>query len=790
MTGIRALVISVTLVTISLQNVAAQFRKDITFEGRCDMTHPCSQICVEKPFHRIKCECFDGHILARNGFLCLGETIDIDGEPPTTDTLITDDEDLDGQGSGSGDGADPDAELDPTTGPTEPIEQAGLTCMDWPCENGGTCFILGETPMCNCALGWEGAMCEQAVDIRFPRFYGNSFLSLPVVTSKFYESFYITVSFKPESLTGRLLFASQDEDGTGDYFAIGLVEGKAVFRYDCGQGAAIITSTTSVTPNKWHTLKVGRSLRKGWLQLDDAPIVKASSPGVFSKVTVRGDLFIGGHNTSEDFRDGLRVKHMFKGFRGCIESLFLNNQELDLRPHPKGAMVDGHNIGECSEGVCQHQVCTNGGSCIVRSADQAMCLCPLGTRGSVCEDVIEIHTPSFNSSHASHIAFDSLGNKHLSFLQMEVIFKPREPSGILIYSGSDSGDGDFFSITLEDHYINFKFDCGSGPAVLRSTQSISLHEWHIIEVSRTAREGFLRVDNQPTVQAQAPGAFTQTSFQTLLYVGGIDDIDILSEEVAIKNSFSGDIQRVLVNDAPIDLISEAVGGANVGNALHPCQGQPCMNAGECVPKHDKYECNCLLGFGGNNCEHEVELPVPEPKFNGRSYLWFASNDITSRLTGERNIFTFEIRVQEPNGMVLWAGHSSMTSGSDFIAVGMENGFLVLRFNLGGGEAVLKSRRPVNDGDWHEIRIDRLGVVGIMEVDNDDAVTAETGQERFRQLNVNDGLYLGGMPSIVDTTMNRYTTGLSGCVRNFKVGQSLNVFGSDEPDDGRNIDHCS
>lgn len=65
-----------------------------------------------------------------------------------------------------------------------------------------------------------------------------------------------------------------------------------------------------------------------------------------------------------------------------------------------------------------------------------------------------------------------------------------------------------------------------------------------------------------------------------------------------------------------------------------------------------------------------------------------------------------------------------------------------RFNLGGGEAVLTSRRPVNDGEWHVVRIDRLGIVGIMEVDNDNAVTNQASGEDFRQLNVNDGLYLG------------------------------------------------
>lgn len=86
-----------------------------------------------------------------------GETIDIDSDVPTTNGLITDDEDF-GEGSGSGDGEEGEG-----SGP--PDQTADLTCDDWPCENGGTCYLRGETPMCTCALGWEGAMCEDGKSI-------------------------------------------------------------------------------------------------------------------------------------------------------------------------------------------------------------------------------------------------------------------------------------------------------------------------------------------------------------------------------------------------------------------------------------------------------------------------------------------------------------------------------------------------------------------------------------------------------------------------------------------------
>ena len=100
-------------------------------------------------------------------FLCScpgeSETIDIDSDSSKAPGLLTDDEGLlEGSGSGeepeegSGSGEEPE---EVTTGPPE-LTVADLACNEWPCENGGTCYILGDTPMCNCALGWEGSICE------------------------------------------------------------------------------------------------------------------------------------------------------------------------------------------------------------------------------------------------------------------------------------------------------------------------------------------------------------------------------------------------------------------------------------------------------------------------------------------------------------------------------------------------------------------------------------------------------------------------------------------------------
>ena len=49
----------------------------------------------------------------------------------------------------------------------------------------------------------------------------------------------------------------------------------------------------------------------------------------------------------------------------------------------------------------------------------------------------------------------------------------------------------------------------------------------------------------------------------------------------------------------------------------------------------------------------------------------------------------------------------MSPASDFLLLGLENGFLHFRFNLGNGEGgVIYNQSKIDDGKWHRIRASR------------------------------------------------------------------------------------
>uniref|UniRef100_A0A8C4RXC5 EGF like, fibronectin type III and laminin G domains n=1 Tax=Erpetoichthys calabaricus TaxID=27687 RepID=A0A8C4RXC5_ERPCA len=646
---------------------------------------------------------------------------------------------------------------------------------------------------CHCNLGKGGSSCSSDVSIQYPRFFGYSHMTFEPLKNS-YQSFQITLEFKAETEDGLLLYCGENEHGRGDFISLAIIRGKLQFRFNCGTGAAIIISESKIKLRSWHSVTISRDGLNGWLRLDNDTPVTGKSQGVYTKITFRTPFYVGGSPSAYWL---VKAAGTNRGFQGCVQSLSINGINIDMRPWPVGRGLNGADVGECSIGICDSVACFNGGTCYANRADAYICLCPLGFGGSICEDEFKLVLPQFNETLLSYIStpWPSEPQSFLSFMEFEVTFQPATENGVILYS-FDTASKDFISINMIDGYVEFRFDCGSGTAVLRSEEPISLNKWHEMRVSRTAKNGILQVDNQKPVEGMAEGAFTQIKCNNRLFIGGFPDYDVVKKNSGVLRPFSGTIQKMVLNDRTIPLDHSFTSGVNVENAAHPCVSNPCANKGNCRAKRDSFECDCPLGFHGEHCQREcgnyclntITEAIEIPQFIGRSYLTYDSKDILKRVSGSRSNLFMRFKTTAKDGLLLWRGDNPMRPNSDFISLGIQDGILVFSYNLGSGIATITVNGSFHDGRWHRVKAVRDGQNGKLTVDDYGAKTGKS-PGMMRQLNINGDLYVGGMKEIALHTNRQYIRGLVGCISHFTLSTDYHVSLVDDASDGKNINTC-
>ncbi|VDI80814.1 Hypothetical predicted protein [Mytilus galloprovincialis] len=596
------------------------------------------------------------------------------------------------------------------------------TCDEIICQNGGHCVARGPAAKCDCSLGFGGRYCDKNVPVKYPKFSGDGYMAFPVLTDS-YKQFEVKLNIRPDRSNGLILFSGEKKNAESDFFSIALVDGFVEFRYDCGTGMAVIKSKDRVDIGDWNMVTVKRVGNEGSLKLNDHDMIQGLSKGAYSRLTLRLKLYLGGYIDMHSIAERVGVT---QSFVGCIQSMNVNDEPYDMRQVDFFGQAElGLNVGECSSEECLGVTCQNGGLCTATSADKHVCLCLLGWTGELCQQRIEIHVPYFGGH--SFVRHPGLERSSLSFTEIEMVFKPISWEGLILYNGyTNDRKGDFISLAMREGHLEFKFDLGTGPGVLRSIQHVTLNEWHHVKVTRTGLQGIMEIDNQLRVEGNAEGGFTQLTLLQDLYIGGHENFDqisklanltssytgciqkVISKLANLTSSYTGCIQKMIINGRPLEVVSDAREGINIDNCDHPCVDQPCLNAGECQPDKGEYNCYCPLGYHGSDCEDIIEEKIDVAHFNGHSYLKYSEKDIIERVNGNKIDVQMKIKPETKDGLLFWSGkHYPLTSSSDFFALGFTNGALILRYNLGGGEVkITYNSTNLFDGKWHDIRVQR------------------------------------------------------------------------------------
>uniref|UniRef100_A0A671MKX5 Basement membrane-specific heparan sulfate proteoglycan core protein-like n=1 Tax=Sinocyclocheilus anshuiensis TaxID=1608454 RepID=A0A671MKX5_9TELE len=605
-----------------------------------------------------------------------------------------------------------------------------------------------------------------------------SYLTLHTIRNA-YHAFSIKITFRPDNVDGMILYNGQKKTTGADFLSFGLVGGRPEFRFDVGSGMATIRYPTSIKLGEFHTVKLYRNETQGSLVVDGEAPINGTSQGKFKGLDLNEDLFVGGY---PNYSMLAKTAGLETGFVGCIKQLIIQGEEIIFKD------LDKSSTGVSNCPTCKDRPCQNGGVCEDSAASLYKCSCPRGFAGSNCQHHSSLHchteacgpdatcinrpsglgydcrchlgksgnkcmdgtlvtTPLFDGDE-SYIAYPPLTNIH-NDLRIEMEFKPMDSDGLMFFSGGKKMKvEDFVMLSMVDGHVEFRYELGTGQAVLRSQEPVSLGQWHRVVAERLNKDGSLKVDHTREITRSSPGKAQGLNIHTPMYLGGVPSMDILPKPANVSMLFDG-----CIGEVRMAFTLSVVQCKDVS----PCDRRPCLHRGTCMASAEyEYQCLCAEGYEGDRCEIVRE----------------SCRDSSQCQNGGSCV----------NNHCVCPPVIMCSCSSD-------------SYQLGSGEAQILSREPVNDGQWHMITAVRTGKQGYLQIDGG---SVQRGQSQGKSIMVNTkgNIYLGGAPDMKALTGGKYSSGITGCMKNLSL---MNARLGEQParpidlqvhaEEGINVERC-
>ncbi|XP_046742518.1 basement membrane-specific heparan sulfate proteoglycan core protein [Diprion similis] len=517
-------------------------------------------------------------------------------------------------------------------------DNVGQACYPGACGN-GTCNDLGDGFTCDCPIDKGGLKCELDVSVEEPAFLDrNAYLAYrtPKALRKIKLAMTFKPS---DSGDGILMYCAQNNEGLGDFIALVIKDRHVELRFDLGSGMAVVRSNHVVQPGTWLHVRASRDFKEGKLSVNGEAQVEGRSPGSSKTMNLDTLLYIGGVNSRrvtvnrnvgivENFR-GCISKFDVAGqnidiLKSVIESSNIQDcvgkysNHTDFPPYettpaptrpptsPSTTQFNPCVSNPCVHGACQVtenldyscvceygyvgrncenvlkqcellKPCTNKGICTDLPGG-FKCDCLLGFNGLRCEIPVEI---------ASDVAFRGDGWLELERSLMtheeekEVLgfeISTNKSNGLIMWHGQTPKDlsaDDFISLAVVDGYVEYQYNLGSGPAVIRVTaQRVDDGERHRIVLKRQGSEGSIELNGEHTESGASEGLQQLLNARGSVYLGGLPDY--MMSFGRYREGFSGCIYTLEVQDSGAIYIGDlAIRGINV----YPCTSDP-----DSVPK--------------------------------------------------------------------------------------------------------------------------------------------------------------------------------------------------------------
>ncbi|XP_066966022.1 putative neural-cadherin 2 [Macrobrachium rosenbergii] len=412
---------------------------------------------------------------------------------------------------------------------------------------------------------------------------------------------------------------------------------------------------------------------------------------------------------------------------------------------------------------CLPNPCLNGGRCIP-STPTPRCVCPEGTTGSVCK---QLSRNFAGKGWIWVVPIPAVSQVHIS-----IEFKTTRKECLLLYAGPRDDQNrhmqeDVLSLELRDGRPRMLLDLGTGPVSLSLSDGQAMNDgrWHRLDIFWRNQRAELVSDlcqfekaEFCQVRVPLPSGSEVLDVGAPLHVGGLTHPPPHYQDYSWPHpitsiSFAGCLRNLRVNGELRDL-----GEGVLGEDSHPgcpkgdqCQekGNPCPLNARCVTSESgEPVCECNPGWTTSSCNQKTK----PASFNANSYVRVA---LSSTPAPNTTTLRLRFRTWEQFGQMLAV---SSQHGKDALTLQLVKGRLCVQLLLHPKAIKLLclQKAHLNDGQWHNVRVDRFGEWMELRVDDGDGplynstVTPATKREWLTQLRIDrqEGIHVGGSPDYI------------------------------------------
>ncbi|KHN77662.1 Agrin [Toxocara canis] len=229
-------------------------------------------------------------------------------------------------------------------------------CEPNPCLNGGQCAkARSGSRLCICPSSHTGELCEREVckgkscerrcsaehcdrdeegdaERAIAVFTGDGFVRLRHVKIDVRRSLDVEIWLKASDPDGLVFYWPKlDMNGVyvkGDFVALALIASQPHFFWNLGSGIAYVKAPTVLSNHRFHSIRFGRNLRNGTIQVDSEFVSHQMSLPRNNHLDVYGaDAFIGGAPDGQALPS--MIPELRKRFKGAIQRVSINGQIFD-----------------------------------------------------------------------------------------------------------------------------------------------------------------------------------------------------------------------------------------------------------------------------------------------------------------------------------------------------------------------------------------------------------------------------------------------------------------------------